>query len=69
MLRGQLAYHSEIVPCCLLIHEEESDKVQMKCIGRNCDKNMKQVQVKVLQVTRQFYSQRGIDINMPKTPP
>lgn len=69
MLREQLAYHNEIVPCCLLIHNEESDKVQKKCIGKSCNKNMKQDQVKVLQESRQFYWQRRIHLNMPKNPP
>jgi len=48
MLREQLAYHCEAVPCCLLIHDEESGKVQMKSIGRSCNKNMKEDQVKDL---------------------
>lgn len=39
-----------MVPFCLLICDEESDKVQVKCLGKSCNKNTKHDHKKILEV-------------------
>lgn len=38
-----------MVPGCLLICHEESEKVQVKCLGRSCSKNTKHDHIKILE--------------------
>lgn len=38
-----------MVPCCLLICDEECDKVQVNCLGRSCNKNTKHDHTKILE--------------------